>query len=141
MNNRYPVMRRLDGWRQIVRDEREMVRVIKINQSTMRGCGVIPTWENFSATNYARDVKSLLDGRMMRKFRSWWILLYECGDVDRGPGKSALGFAWAFLVSEIMARKHGKFRVINPTNFGLAESRGEALKERVLMMYGDLTLC
>lgn len=136
-----PTESRMDGWRKIVRDERLLLRQIALVQNSMRAAKVIPTWSNFWGMKYRRDADQYFDSRMWRKFRSWWDLLYDIGDIDRPASKAKLGYAWAFCVCEVMARKHGKPRSVNEAKFGLSVEVAAALREQVLKDFEALTLC
>ena len=129
------------GWIEIVKDERLLIRHVALIQNSMRCAKVIPTWSNFYAMNYRREADRYLDSRAWKKFRSWWDLIYDIGDIDRSANKAKLGYAWAFLVTEHMARKHNKPRGLSEAKFGISAEQAGKLREAVLASYEALTLC
>jgi hypothetical protein len=130
----------MDGWRKIIKDERLLLRHIALVQNSMRAAKVVPLWSNFWTMRYRRDMEQYFDSRMWKKFCAWWNLMYDIGDIDRPVSKAKLGYAWGYLVCEVMFRKHGKRREFDPSKFGLAETTAADLRERVLKDYEALTL-
>lgn len=135
-----PTASKSDGWRRMLRDERVLLRHIALIQNSMRAGKVIPLWANFWQMRYRRDMEQYFDTRMWRKFKAWWDLIYDIGDIDRAGNKAKLGFAWGFLVCEVMARKHNRPRQWSAARWHLTDSVAASLMDQVLQNYDALTL-
>lgn len=136
-----PTTNKMTGWRTIIKDERLLLRQIALIQNSMRAAKVIPLWSNFYSMEYRRNMEAYFDTRMWRKFKAWWALMFDIGDIDRPASKSKLGYAWGFLVCEKMRRDHGKDRQLSFEKFGLTPEVAALMRERVLKDYEALTLC
>lgn len=133
-------MRELDGWRLIVRDEREMVKAVRRYQRTMRLLNQAPTWTNFTQTVVFPQAQANLDATMLRKFRAWWQIVEMCGDERYERAREDLKYAWTFLLGEVARKNHGRSLPIDWKPFGMTQERAGLLRDTVKSLYQDLTL-
>jgi hypothetical protein len=126
-----------DRFRAIVRDLRELVSHIRINQDTMRLAMVLPTWSNFVQTSYYRHMSSCLTSDMIRKYRAWWELVLEATE-HRKDDRAAFGFALAVFAAERVNRGGGPVQVVRGERFGLSPEREAAMREAVLTRFESL---
>lgn len=130
-----------DGWRMIARDEREMLRLIRINQNTMRLAGVIPTWANFCSTVYWFDArKHLVDG-MEQKIRAWWNLALEAYSPKDEVTHQRMAFAWMFIVFSELHLKHGRPMQRPELPPLVPEAKAKELENYILTHYSVLVSC
>jgi hypothetical protein len=127
------------NWASVIRDNRLLVNVIRMCQRTMRGRGVIPTWFNFTTTEYYHKLAADTDASMRRKFRAWWNLIFHCGDIDRQKDKRRFVYAW-FLVVNHSLMTNGKAFADPSAKMGLTESNAALIRDHVLTNYSDLAL-
>lgn len=114
------------GWRTIVMDERELVASCKLYQDTFRLDGYIPTWDLFMQTRIFHQMSRCLDANMLAKYRAWWNLLLECYHPKQAIER--LGFAWTYLLAQVMHHKHGQIIQVNVGAWGLEEEQVAGIK-------------
>jgi hypothetical protein len=121
----------------VVRDESSLIKFIRLRMSTLRLGKIIPTWSNYiSSTSDWREIERTLTWDAKKKFRAWWIMMFEL--MRHEKDLPSVQLAVCYLVRERQRRSYSKEFKIDPAKFGVPSDHAWKIEEHVKRHYESL---
>lgn len=120
----------------LVRYEQQLFRVIGAQQRTLRLIKLIPSWEVFMQTEAFFELRKVLDGVEMRKYRATWRMFFELMRDEKD--NASILCATVYLVAERAHRQYAKVLTVKPEAWNIPPEHATKIKEFVQTHYEDL---